>query len=141
MAADILIYDADLVPVGGEQIQHIKMTRDMACYVNATYGETVKLPAPHVNEATAQIADTDGQKMSKSYGNIIGIFDEGKALKQKVMGIVTDSTPVEAPKEPESNTIYQIYKLVASSEEVAEMAERFRAGGYGYGEAKKALLG
>jgi tryptophanyl-tRNA synthetase len=140
MAADILIYDADLVPVGGDQVQHIEMTRDMAGYFNATYGETFKLPEPHINEATAKIPGTDGQKMSKSYGNIIGIFDEGKPLKQAVMGIVTDSTPVEAPKDPGPNTIFQIYTLVATPEEVAEMADRFRAGGYGYGDAKKALL-
>lgn len=140
MAADILIYDADLVPVGGDQVQHIEMTRDMAGSFNATYGETFKLPEPHINEATAKIPGVDGQKMSKSYGNIIGIFDEGKELKQKVMGIVTDSTPVEASKDPEPNTVYQLYRLVATPEETAEMAGRFRAGGYGYGEAKKALL-
>jgi tryptophanyl-tRNA synthetase len=140
MAADILIYDADLVPVGADQVQHIEIARDIAGYFNTTYGETFKLPDAYVNESTAKVPGTDGQKMSKSYGNTIGIFDEGKQLKSRVMGIVTDSTPVEAPKDPETNTVFQLYKLVATKEEAAEMAERFRAGGYGYGEAKKALL-
>ena len=140
MAADILIYDSDVVPVGADQVQHIEMTRDMAQYFNSTYGEVFKLPDARVEEATAKVPGTDGQKMSKSYGNTIGIFDEGKPLKQSVMGIVTDSTPVEAPKDPETNTIFQLYTLVASPEEVDDMAARFRAGGYGYGDAKKRLL-
>jgi len=140
MAADILIYDSDLVPVGADQIQHIEMTRDMAGSFNALYGETFKLPDPYIKEETAKVVGTDGQKMSKSYGNTIGIFDEGKALRSSVMGIVTDSTPVEAPKDPEPNTVYQLFKLFGTPDEVDEMAERFRAGGYGYGEAKKALL-
>jgi tryptophanyl-tRNA synthetase len=140
MAADILIYDSDVVPVGADQVQHVEMTRDMAGYFNATYGEVFKLPEARVERATAKVAGTDGQKMSKSYDNTIGIFDEGKQLKTRVMGIVTDSTPVEAPKDPETSTIYQLYRLVASPEEVDEMAARFRAGGYGYGDAKKALL-
>ena len=140
MAADILIYDSDVVPVGADQVQHIEMTRDMAQYFNSTYSEVFKLPDARVEEATAKVPGTDGQKMSKSYGNTIGIFDEGKPLKQSVMGIVTDSTPVEAPKDPETNTIFQLYTLVASPEEVDDMAARFRAGGYGYGDAKKRLL-
>jgi tryptophanyl-tRNA synthetase len=140
MAADILIYDSDVVPVGADQIQHIEMTRDMAGYFNATYGEVFKLPEPYVESATAKVPGTDGQKMSKSYGNTISIFDEGKALKQRVMGIVTDSTPVEAPKDPDASTVYQLFTLVASQAEAAEMAERLRAGGYGYGDAKKRLL-
>jgi tryptophanyl-tRNA synthetase len=140
MAADILIYDADIVPVGADQVQHIEMTRDMAGFFNATYGDVFKLPEPRVDEATAKVPGTDGQKMSKSYGNTIGIFDEGKTLKQKVMGIVTDSTPVEAPKDPDASTIYQLFTLVASQAEAADMAERFRAGGFGYGDAKKRLL-
>lgn len=140
MAADILIYDSDVVPVGADQVQHIEMTRDMAGFFNAIYGEVFKLPVARVEEATAKVPGTDGQKMSKSYGNTIGIFDEGKTLKTKVMGIVTDSTPVEAPKDPETNTIYQLFTLVATEAEAADMAERFRAGGYGYGDAKKRLL-
>ena len=140
MAADILIYDSDYVPVGADQIQHIEMTRDMAGYFNSIYGETFKLPAPYIEEATAKVPGTDGAKMSKSYDNYIGIFDEGKELKRRVMGIVTDSTPVEAPKDPETNVVFQLYRLVASPEETEEMGRRFRAGGYGYGDAKKALL-
>ncbi|HQR36973.1 MAG TPA: tryptophan--tRNA ligase [Blastocatellia bacterium] len=140
MAADILIYDSDVVPVGADQVQHIEMTRDMAGFFNAIYGEVFKLPVARVEEATAKVPGTDGQKMSKSYGNTIGIFDEGKTLKTKVMGIVTDSTPVEAPKDPDTNTIYQLFTLVATEPEAADMAERFRAGGYGYGDAKKRLL-
>jgi tryptophanyl-tRNA synthetase len=140
MAADILIYDSDLVPVGADQVQHIEITRDIAGFFNAAYGETFRLPDAYIKEETARVPGTDGQKMSKSYGNTIGIFDEGKALKSSVMSIVTDSTPVEAPKDPELNTVYQLYRLVASADEVAEMADRFRAGGYGYGDAKKALL-
>ncbi len=140
MAADILIYDADIVPVGADQIQHIEITRDIAGAFNAAYGETLRLPEGYIPEATAKVPGIDGEKMSKSYGNTIGIFDEGKALKSRVMSIVTDSTPVEAPKDPESNNVFQIYKLFGTPEEIAEMAERFRSGGYGYGEAKKALL-
>lgn len=140
MAADILIYDADVVPVGADQVQHIEMTRDMAGHFNTIYGDTFRLPEPRIEEATAKVPGTDGQKMSKSYGNTIGIFDEGKALKTRVMGIVTDSTPVEEPKDPDTNTVWQLYRLVASPEAVGEMAEQFRAGGYGYGTAKKALL-
>jgi tryptophanyl-tRNA synthetase len=140
MAADILIYDSDLVPVGADQAQHIEITRDIAGFFNAAYGETFRLPEAFIKEESARVPGIDGQKMSKSYGNTIGIFDEGKALKSAVMSIVTDSTPVEASKDPEPNTVYQLYNLVASKEEIAEMAERFRAGGYGYGDAKKALL-
>jgi tryptophanyl-tRNA synthetase len=140
MAADILIYDSDIVPVGGDQVQHIEMTRDMAGYFNTAYGEVFKLPEPRIEEATAKVPGTDGQKMSKSYGNTVGIFDEGKALKQRVMGIVTDSTPVEAPKDPDASVVYQLFTLVSTEAEAADMAERFRTGGYGYGDAKKRLL-
>lgn len=140
MAADILIYDADVVPVGAYQVQHIEMTRDMAGYFNTIYGETFHLPEPRLEESTARVPGTDGQKMSKSYGNTIGIFDEGKVLKTKVMGIVTDSTPVESPKDPESNTVWQLYRLVAPPDAAEDMAAQMRAGGYGYGTAKKALL-
>lgn len=140
MAADILIYDSDIVPVGQDQVQHIEMTRDMAGYFNTIYGEVFKIPEPRVDEATARVPGVDGQKMSKSYGNTIGIFDEGKPLKTKVMSIVTDSTPVDAPKDPEPNTVYQLFKLVGSPDDAATMAAQFRAGGYGYGQAKKTLL-
>jgi tryptophanyl-tRNA synthetase len=139
MAADILIYQSDLVPVGADQAQHIEMTQDMAGYFNTTYSEVFKRPEALHNE-TPKVPGTDGQKMSKSYNNTIEIFAEGNALKKSVMGIVTDSTPVEAPKEPDNNVVYQLYSLFAGKEEQEEMRGRFLAGGYGYGEAKKALL-
>ncbi|MEW6730499.1 MAG: tryptophan--tRNA ligase [Acidobacteriota bacterium] len=139
MAADILIYQSDIVPVGADQLQHIEMTQDMAGYFNATYGEVFKRPEAQLNE-TSKVPGVDGQKMSKSYDNTIEIFAEGNPLKKAVMAIVTDSTPVEAPKDPDTNTVFQLYLLFASEAEKAEMRERFLAGGYGYGDAKKALL-
>ena len=138
MAADILIMNADLVPVGKDQKQHLEVTRDLAQKFNNAYGEIFKLPDAYIPESVATIPGTDGQKMSKSYHNTIELFDP--SVKKKVMGIVTDSTPMEEPKEPEGNSIYELYKLFATPEEVAEMAAAFRAGGYGYGQAKKALL-
>ena len=138
MAADILIMNADLVPVGKDQKQHLEVTRDLAQKFNNAYGEIFKLPDAYIPETVATIPGTDGQKMSKSYHNTIELFDV--SVKKKVMGIVTDSTPMEAPKEPEGNAIYALYKLFATPGEVAEMAAAFRAGGYGYGHAKKALL-
>ncbi len=140
MAADILIFDSDLVPVGEDQRQHIEVTRDIASRFNATYGEVLKLPEAYILEESAVVPGTDGRKMSKSYGNVIEIFAPLKRLKKQVMGIVTDSKSVEEPKDPETNNVFKIYKLVASPEEAAEMRDRFLAGGYGYGEAKKALL-
>ncbi|MBX7218461.1 MAG: tryptophan--tRNA ligase [Blastocatellia bacterium] len=141
MAADILIYRPTHVPVGADQVQHVEMTRDMAGYFNNTYGDVFVMPEAQINEATKVVPGTDGQKMSKSYQNTIDIFAEGNALKKSVMGIVTDSTPVEDPKDPTTNTIFQLYSLVASEAETAAMAEKYRAGGYGYGAAKKELLG
>lgn len=140
MAADILAYRSNVVPVGADQVQHVEMTRDMAGYFNHTYGEVFVLPEARVGAAAGVVPGTDGQKMSKSYGNTIELFADDAALKKAVMGIVTDSAPVEAPKDPTRNTIFQLYALAASPEETAAMAEAFRAGGYGYGEAKKALL-
>ena len=140
MAADILIMNADLVPVGKDQKQHLEVTRDIAIKFNNAYGECFKIPDAYIPDTVATIPGTDGQKMSKSYHNTIEIFEEASALKKKVMGIKTDSTPMEAPKEPEGNSIYELYKLFASPEEVADMAAKFRAGGYGYGHAKKELL-
>ncbi|MFQ3581058.1 MAG: tryptophan--tRNA ligase [Chloracidobacterium sp.] len=140
MAADILAYQSDVVPVGADQAQHVEMTRDMAGFFNHTYGEVFVLPEARVSEAAGLVPGTDGQKMSKSYGNVIELFADDATLKKAVMGIVTDSAPVEAPKDPERNTIFQLYALVASPEEKAAMAEAFRAGGFGYGEAKKLLL-
>jgi tryptophanyl-tRNA synthetase len=138
MAADILIIQADIVPVGKDQKQHLEVTRDLAQKFNNAYGETFKLPDAYTPGEVATIPGTDGQKMSKSYHNTIGLFDP--SVKKKVMGIVTDSQPVEASKEPEGNSIYELYKLFATAEEVQTMADAFRAGGYGYGSAKKELL-
>jgi len=138
MAADILIHRAQVVPVGQDQKQHIEVTRDIAVKFNLTYREIFALPEPYI--LVAVVPGTDGQKMSKTYGNAIDVFAPDKQLKKQVMGIVTDSTPVEAPKDPETNTVFQIYRLFASDAEQAEMAGRFREGGYGYGDAKKALL-
>ena len=139
MAADILIMNADLVPVGKDQKQHLEVTRDLAQKFNNAYGPIFKLPDAYIPETVATIPGPDGQKMSKSYHNTIEIFESPKSLKKKVAGIKTDSTPLEEPKEPEGNAVYELYKLFATPEEVAEMAARLRAGGYGYGHAKKAL--
>jgi len=140
MAADILLYQSNVVPVGKDQKQHVEVTRDIAIKFNATYGEAFTIPEPEIQESVAVIPGVDGQKMSKSYGNTIDIFCTEKELKKKVMSIVTDPSPVEAPKNPDTNTIYGIYKLFASDAQAQDMAAKFRAGGYGYGDAKKELL-
>ena len=145
MAADILIYDSDIVPVGKDQKQHIEITRDLAVKFNETYGSEpdghiLKLPEPRIQAATAVVPGIDGQKMSKSYGNNIDIFGEEKEMRKRVMSIVTDSTPVEAPKDPLKSTIFHLYSLVASKEETDEMRRRFEKGGTGYGEFKKELF-
>ena len=140
MAADILLYDAERVPVGKDQLQHLEMTRDVAERFNHRMGETFVLPHAKVQEDTMIVPGTDGEKMSKSRGNLISLFAAEKELKKEVMGIMTDSTPMEAPKDPEENTVYKLFKLVAPPEAVADMAAKFRAGNYGYGHAKKELL-
>ncbi|HVY60840.1 MAG TPA: tryptophan--tRNA ligase [Planctomycetota bacterium] len=150
MAADILIYGSDVVPVGKDQKQHVEITRDIAVKFNETYAPgfdpqtgknaILKLPDAMIMESTAVVPGTNGEKMSKSYGNTIDMFAEEKALKKVVMGIVTDSAPVEAPKDPETNTVYQLLKLVSTPEELAATADEFRKGGTGYGEFKKRLL-
>ncbi|MCZ6793604.1 MAG: tryptophan--tRNA ligase [Planctomycetota bacterium] len=140
MASDILIYDSNKVPVGRDQVQHIEVTRDVAQRFNHIYGETFVIPEYQLEESAEKVPGTDGEKMSKSYGNTLEIFAPEKVLKKKIAGIVTDSKSVEEPKDPESNTIFQLYCLVGTSEEVSVMADRFRQGGYGYGEAKKELL-
>ncbi|RMG69173.1 MAG: tryptophan--tRNA ligase [Calditrichaeota bacterium] len=140
MAADILIYDSQYVPVGKDQKQHLEMTRDMAEKFNHIYGETFVLPQEFILPDVAVVPGIDGQKMSKSYGNTIEIFSDYATLKKKVMSIVTDPTPLEAPKDPDKSTIYALYRLVATPEESAAMREKFLAGGYGYGQAKKELL-
>src|SRR5213080_423766 len=140
MAADILIYDSDAVPVGKDQKQHVEITRDLAVKINETYGQVFKLPEPRINPDTQVVPGLDGQKMSKSYGNNIDIFGDEKETRKRVMSIVTDSTPVEAPKDPERSTIVQLYSLFASKDEIANMREKFRKGGTGYGDFKKELF-
>lgn len=139
-AADILIYLSDLVPVGQDQKQHIEMTRDIAGKFNQQFGEVFTIPDSYILDETAVVPGTDGRKMSKSYGNEIGIFDEGKILKKKIMSIVTDSAPVEAPKDPEQSTPFLLLRLVASPEETADWEARYKAGGMGYGEVKGRLV-
>jgi tryptophanyl-tRNA synthetase len=141
MAADILIYDSDLVPVGKDQKQHLEVTRDIAVKINELYGPVLKLPEPSIREESAAVPGLDGAKMSKSYGNTIEIFEEEKALKKKVMGIPTDSTPVESPKPTEGSTILALYQLVATPADYAAMRTDFERGGTGYGDFKKRLLG
>ena len=141
MAADILLYDSNIVPVGVDQVQHIEVTRDIAEKFNRTYErEVFVLPEARVLSETAKVVGTDGEKMSKSYGNTIELFDEPKKLRKKLMSIKTDSTPVEASKEPEQCSVYTLYKLFADATQQAALAERYRAGGMGYGEAKQALF-
>jgi tryptophanyl-tRNA synthetase len=140
MAADILIYDSDIVPVGKDQKQHIEITRDLAVKMNETFGQIFKLPEPRIQAATEVIPGIDGQKMSKSYGNNIDIFGDEKETRKRIMSIVTDSAPVEAPKDSSRSTIFQLYSLVASRNEIAEMRERFQKGGAGYGDFKKQLF-
>lgn len=138
-AADILIFKSNLVPVGADQKQHIEVTRDIAMRFNASYGDIFVVPEEHIIESVAVVPGTDGRKMSKSYGNTIEIFEPEKSVKQKIMKIVTDSTPVEDPKDPAKCNVFALLKLVASSEELAEWDSQYRSGGMGYGEAKKRL--
>lgn len=141
MAADILLYDADYVPVGKDQKQHLEMTRDIAHALNTQTGtEVLKLPEPLISEKVMVIPGTDGQKMSKSYGNVIDIFLPEKQLKKQVMSIVTDSTALEDPKDPDTCLVFELYSLLATPDQVREMRGKYRAGGYGYGHAKKELL-
>lgn len=140
MAADILIYKPVLVPVGKDQKQHIEIARDIATTFNSIYGETLEPPEPFIPEDVAVVPGTDGQKMSKSYGNTIDIFAPEATLKKQIMGIVTDSTPVEEPKNPSTCNVFTLYKLLASKDEIDELAQKYQKGGFGYGEAKKILL-
>jgi tryptophanyl-tRNA synthetase len=140
MAADILIYDSDLVPVGKDQRQHIEITRDLAAKMNETFGQVFKLPEARIEAATEVVPGLDGQKMSKSYGNNIDIFSDEKETRKRVMSIVTDSTPVESPKDPSRSTIFQLYSLVASKAEIADIRERFLKGGTGYSDFKRELF-
>ena len=140
MAADILLYQSDLVPVGKDQKQHLEVARDIAIKFNNDFGETFVVPEAEIDEDVAIIPGTDGQKMSKSYGNTIDIFCDKKTLKKQVMGIVTDSTPVEEPKDPDKCNLFAIAVLFLSEDEKVDLAQRYRAGGLGYGEVKKDLL-
>jgi tryptophanyl-tRNA synthetase len=140
MAADILLYDANIIPVGKDQLQHIEMTRDVASRFHAKMGETFVLPEAKIQEQTKLIPGIDGQKMSKSKNNVINIFQNDKALRKQIMSIQTDSTPLEAPKDWKTCNCFAIYSLLASKEEVKIMKSNYEAGGYGYGHAKQALF-
>jgi tryptophanyl-tRNA synthetase len=141
MAADILIYDSNIVPVGKDQKQHVEVTRDVAIKFNNTYGETFVVPKEQIRESTAAVPGTDGQKMSKSYGNTIEIFGEEKALRKKIMGLVMDSrTPQEPKPDADKNLAVQLLKLVAAPDVAKDFEDRLRVGGLGYGDLKKALF-
>ena len=139
MAADILLYDANIVPVGKDQLQHIEMTRDVASRFHAQLGDTFVLPEGKIQEETMYIPGTDGAKMSKSKGNLINLFQTDKQLRKQIMGIQTDSTPMEDPKDPDTDTIFALYKILASEAQIAEMRANYLNGNYGYGHAKQAL--
>ncbi|WP_299798704.1 tryptophan--tRNA ligase [uncultured Maribacter sp.] len=139
MAADILLYDANIVPVGKDQMQHIEMTRDVASRFHAQLGETFILPEGKVQEETMYIPGTDGAKMSKSKGNLISLFQTDKKLRKQIMGIQTDSTPMEDPKDPTNDNVFALYKILASQPQIEEMSANYLAGNYGYGHAKQAL--
>ncbi len=141
-AADILLYDADLVPVGQDQKQHLEITRDIAERFNHVFGagaDVFRLPKPHILESVAVVPGVDGRKMSKSYNNTIEIFDDPATIRKKVKRIVTDSTPVEAPKNPDTCSLFSLFKLFAAPDELVEVERRYRAGGIGYGEVKTRL--
>ncbi|NLD89920.1 MAG: tryptophan--tRNA ligase, partial [Lentisphaerae bacterium] len=139
MAADILIVQANVVPVGKDQKQHVEVTRDIAIKFNNTYGEVFTIPAPQISEDVAVVPGLDGQKMSKSYGNTIEIFGDVRAARKRFMGIVTDSKALEDPKDPDTCNVFKLYRLLATPEQAADLAARYRAGGLGYGTAKKEL--
>ena len=141
MAADILAYDADVVPVGEDQVQHIEVCRDLAGTFNHLYGDNIfHLPKPRLVDGAAKVPGTDGQKMSKSYENTIEVFENLPAQKKKIMRITTDSRSMEEPKDPQQDHLYQLFSLVGSEKEVVEMGELYRRGGFGYGEVKKAVV-
>lgn len=140
MAADILLYDSDVVPVGADQIQHIEVTRDIAKRFNSIYKtEALHLPTGKTLDTSAKVPGTDGEKMSKSYGNTIPIFETPKRLRKKIMSIKTDSTAVEDPKDPDTCAVFDLYRLFANEHQQSELADRYRAGGMGYGDAKQTL--
>ncbi len=140
MAADILLYDAEFVPVGKDQLQHLEITRDVASRFNHQMGDTFVVPEASIAEDIMIIPGTDGEKMSKSRNNFINIFENDKTLRKQIMNIVTDATPLEAPKNPDTCNVFAIYKLLASPEQIAEMRANYEGGNYGYGHAKQALF-
>ncbi len=139
MAADILLYDAELVPVGKDQLQHLEMTRDVAARFHTKMGDTFVIPEAKVSEETMYVPGTDGAKMSKSKGNTINLFLPEKKLRKQIMAIQTDSTPLEDPKDPNHDNVFNIYKLLATKEQTEKMRRNYETGGYGYGHAKQAL--
>ena len=139
MAADILLYDAEIIPVGKDQLQHVEITRDVANRINNIIGETLVPPKAKINEQTKLVIGTDGEKMSKSRNNVINIFLPDKELRKQIMKIQTDSTPMEEPKNPDTDTVFALYKLVANEKQIAEMRANYEKGNYGYGHAKQAL--
>ena len=140
MAADILLYDAEIVPVGKDQLQHLEMTRDAAQRFHAKMGETFVLPKPKIQEQNQLIIGTDGEKMSKSKQNTINIFQTDKKLRKSIMGIQTDSTPLEDPKNPDTCNVFKLYSCIASKDKTADLREKYLAGGFGYGHAKQSLF-
>ncbi|HRW99302.1 MAG TPA: tryptophan--tRNA ligase [Cyclobacteriaceae bacterium] len=140
MTSDIIMYDANYVPVGKDQKQHLEIARDIASSFNAQFGETFVVPEAKIDDNLMTIPGTDGQKMSKSYGNIIDIFLPEKELKKQIMSIVTDSTPLEDPKNPDTDNVFAIYKLIATQEQTEALRQKYLAGNFGYGHAKQALL-
>ena len=139
MSADILAYDATVVPVGEDQVQHIEVCRDLAGTFNHLYGPVFTLPAPRLVAGGGRVPGTDGQKMSKSYDNTLDVFEDPAAQRKKIMRIMTDSRPMEEPKNPDDDHLFALYALVATADERARMADLYRRGGFGYGEVKKAL--
>jgi tryptophanyl-tRNA synthetase len=139
MAADIILYNAHFVPVGKDQLQHLEITRDIATTFNTRMGEVFVVPEPLIQPDTQYIPGTDGQKMSKSYGNTIDIFADEKVLRKNVMGIITDSTPLEEPKNPDTCTVFTLYSLLATAEETENLRQKYLAGNFGYGHAKTEL--
>ena len=140
MTADILLFNSEVVPVGKDQKQHVEMARDIAIKFNNNYGEIFTLPEPEIDTSVATVPGTDGRKMSKSYDNAVLIFEEHNVMKKKIMRFVTDSTPMEEPKDPDTCNLYALYKLFADKEQQADMSARYRAGGLGYGHVKKELV-
>jgi len=140
MAADILAYQSNVVPVGRDQKQHVEVTRDIALKFNNQFGEVFTIPEPDIQDTVAVVPGIDGQKMSKSYDNHIELFGSEKETRARIMRVVTDSTPLEAPKDPEKCNVFALYRLFCTEAEEAEMAGRYRNGGFGYGDAKKALF-